>query len=1050
MILGKQDSSSIRLNTLISDIQSKNELHKLLFIVPTHRNKRDLRLRFIRQGIREGDRKFQIETLDNFCVQLMRKSGSQFRLLDDASGFVFLRQALKKIKPDYLRPYKDNIPDGIQKILYSVFSSWRRENMSLLNLLNSAELLPEYEKKRLTDIVQVFESFISTVNSAGYITAGDLFLLAVNSEANIQSYFRSIYPDVETIIIRGYSEFANLDVEFVDRLSLMEQVTLFIELDYYENNSEAFGAIKECYEKFLRRGFLKIEDIEEDRDDLFIMEAKSRLFLQQRKQNEDTRFVDKLSVISSSNPADEVCTIAKEIKRICIDAKVAPSKICVIVNSIHEYSQIVKNTFFEYGIPLNLTDRPYLSSLLPVIDIMSFLEILQEDFSYDSIMRTFSGELIPLYKCSLNDIRQVAVKYRIVRGEKLWLNVEQFARAIGTDEDDADRLEKDLKRAGRVADAIAELSNKLKVFHRETSPHAFFAELKILVGGFNFLAKVNTVPVAQSGTLLKSVADFLTSVESVIELIILEYGSDEKHSFQFYLRNIRQALSFTRFTEPDPQRFGVTVTTPNEVWGLKFDYVFVAGLYDGNFPTTIKTEFFSTENAQDTEKRHLLAQQNIFFQTLRTWKKHIYFSRPLMLDGKEVMQSRFLTSIKNAFRTSEFQTDILTDKMYSKPELLSALGKNKENGALASETNTDLKQLIEDALASVEIAAEVKNGSEVADSYRGILDTAALSPDAIAKLMKLQDKVFSISQFEKYAGCPYKYFAERLLNLPEMQDPNDEIDRKDIGSMLHLILFKFMSKMKLESIVIRQCSDAVFDKAFSVLSEVAKETLEKEYAGAKLSFWDTESLFGVGGNINNSLLYLFLTNEREGTFYTPESFEYSFGKGQEEETGTDFDVHGIKLRGKIDRIDVDTDKKVFTVVDYKTGATAKYKDIENGFSLQLPIYLEAAKQKLDAEYGGDFNPLYPIYYTIKPKKKELRRIPIGAGSKLNESFEALSQDELENISESTREMIALTSQHIQNYHQEMLSGKFPVEPQPDACKYCTYQSTCRINEMKME
>ena len=416
MILGKQESSQIRLNDFIANVQSNNELHKILFIVPTHRNKRDLRLRFIRQGLREGSRKFQIDTLDNFAGQLLIKCGNQARMLDDASGFVFLRQAIKTTKPDYLKPYKENIPEGIQKILYSIFTSWCRENINIQDLRISAEQLPDYEKKRLSDIVDLFESFIRTTNAAGFITAGDMFLLLVNNNEDLGSHFHSLYPEVETIIIRGYSEFANLDIEFIDRLSILQGINLFIELDYFEHNSEAFGAIKECYDKFLRRGFLKIEDLEEDRDDSFILAAKSSLFLHHREKNEDSRFTDKISILTTASPAEEIRTIAKEIKRLCIESKTAPAKICVIVNAIHDYAQIVKNTFLEYSIPLNLTDRPYLSSLLPVIDIMSFLEILQEDFSYDAIMRTFSGELIPIYKCSLSDIRQVAVKYRIVRG----------------------------------------------------------------------------------------------------------------------------------------------------------------------------------------------------------------------------------------------------------------------------------------------------------------------------------------------------------------------------------------------------------------------------------------------------------------------------------------------------------------------------------------------------------------------------------------------------------------------------------------------------------
>ena len=72
----------------------------------------------------------------------------------------------------------------------------------------------------------------------------------------------------------------------------------------------------------------------------------------------------------------------------------------------------------------------------------------------------------------------------------------------------------------------------------------------------------------------------------------------------------------------------------------------------------------------------------------------------------------------------------------------------------------------------------------------------------------------------------------------------------------------------------------------------------------------------------------------------------------------------VKLRGKIDRIDLDEKNMKYSVIDYKTGSKAPLvKELREGFSLQLPVYLAAAGEMLKDKYGCD---VYPeemeIYY----------------------------------------------------------------------------------------
>ena len=60
----------------------------------------------------------------------------------------------------------------------------------------------------------------------------------------------------------------------------------------------------------------------------------------------------------------------------------------------------------------------------------------------------------------------------------------------------------------------------------------------------------------------------------------------------------------------------------------------------------------------------------------------------------------------------------------------------------------------------------------------------------------------------------------------------------------------------------------------------------------------------------------------------------------------------VKLKGKIDRIDINEEEKTLKVIDYKLGGTKPTaEDLSTGISLQLPLYLFAAKELIKKRIG---------------------------------------------------------------------------------------------------
>jgi len=88
--------------------------------------------------------------------------------------------------------------------------------------------------------------------------------------------------------------------------------------------------------------------------------------------------------------------------------------------------------------------------------------------------------------------------------------------------------------------------------------------------------------------------------------------------------------------------------------------------------------------------------------------------------------------------------------------------------------------------------------------------------------------------------------------------------------------------------------------------------------------------------------------------FEPVLFEYGFGlkKGRDDSgSQASFEINLVDdlkviIRGCIDRIDVNYDRKEFTVIDYKTGRSASIsqRDVKEGKNSQLPVYEEYVRR----------------------------------------------------------------------------------------------------------
>ena len=1042
MILTKSKRKSIDIDLEINNKIKSGRLEQLLLIVPTNRKSRYLKKELISLSPQKSSGKINLETIGTFSVKLLfENSSAKNELISDAAASVLLKQSFQNTKLKYFSYYKKEIPGGTLDRVKNVISEYKRHGITPQILKEESKLLKGSEKYKAEDIAAVFEIYQQKCSELGLREIGDVYYELLNiEETKFEQIFDHLFPEVDLIIINGFDEFTSPEIEIITRCAELKNRELFLYFDYYNYNPAIFSHLDKCYDKFLAKGFNEIEDKSPAIFNEFQKIIRSRLFKLNREEKVKT-FEDKLVAMRAGDRIEEIELIAKEIKELILLENVEPDKICVAFNLIQNYSPIIRDIFTSYGIPFNLTDRFTLSTSPIVIALVNFLEILENDFYYKNIFRALSLNYLKIDGIDLSNLLRASVQLKVISGYNNWVDKLNSALNQQESNDDSENKikEKDREVYSKALNDLKKIFKLLQPFTKHMNVNKFKEELENLV----FTFQIPSLLVNSSGTQIekdiKAFEEFFFTVNELLDLFKLEFDDAKEFPLRFYMNNIRTAVSSSRYNIKEKPGYGVQITTINEIRGLKFDHLFVSSLCDGDFPTRYVPEIFFSGSYMKNERNHQTEERYHFYQSLCSWNKKLYLTYPAKEERKELAQSTFLDEFLCLFHTSDKSKLSYSTKVFNKEELMKYAGKmgfeNLDDDAI-KQLNIDLQ-----ALKNAAEIDKMRNENAFDETeFTGYISKTKRK-QIVRKLEVLRDRDYSISQLETYAACPYKYFAERVLKLEPIEEPSEEIEALEMGSLLHAIFYEFYTTLKQKNIVLYEASKDQFKFAVDLIFRIAKSKVDAINFNAALSFFEIEKILGINGKRENSILYKFLEEEQKNPEgYYPELFELGFGKFKSSEE--DFSVENIKFRGKIDRIDLNHSEGKFKVIDYKLGGKKPtINDLYSGLFLQLPLYMYAAKKLIQAQLKKDYEPSGSEIYSLKYQEEKFGRQPIKLTRK------TISPDEEVKLNE---ELIAICLETVKKYVGAIQNGKFHLSTLEDRetkiCQYCNFRAICRIQE----
>ena len=219
-----------------------------------------------------------------------------------------------------------------------------------------------------------------------------------------------------------------------------------------------------------------------------------------------------------------------------------------------------------------------------------------------------------------------------------------------------------------------------------------------------------------------------------------------------------------------------------------------------------------------------------------------------------------------------------------------------------------------------------------------------------------REPTFSASQLELYARCPLRFFFGRILELAPEEPIGDDLDAREVGTLVHDVLYEFHRTLRAPLGEIEPAT------ALGILRELAWKNCEKLALRPILreaEFHRLMGLNGVGGPLWKLLRAEFraaLASEG-GPWSRPTApirhspFFQELGKvagGDTEnwmrlglEERFEIRVGGVPISGIIDRIDAASDGSLVVILDYKTGGAQGLPNLEkgdDGLSFQLALY----------------------------------------------------------------------------------------------------------------
>ncbi len=825
------------------------------------------------------------------------------------------------------------------------------------------------------------------------------------------AFLRSTFPRVNLVVVEGFTVLSIADTKLLTRIAEMPDIEMWFRTDYVPENRALYKNIGDLVSRFTDAKAIIDPDYERDPD-------RHKHFAENLFKTEPlttTSVVNsKIKMLRPADRSEEVEQIASLIQKHVSQKHCKLSDICVTYYSVGSYHQRIAETFPAYGIPYLLIENVPLTKS----------EVVKSIFSRLSSDRT------PLGDAYFSEVEPVASPTRMFHPNEFQGYVD------------------DLLKKGEVVQRILNsmLKKSSEIVENEMEAYRLFKGI---------------------------VTEFCN---------VLRSEGEGSYPLREYVDKLLRIARHTNYrNRASTKGEAVKIVQLGELRSMAFDTVFLGDFVEGRFPANYRPDPLLPETPYRTEEEQLHDDRFIFYRVLKSFRERLYLLTPKREREAELIPSPFLGQLK-AIATVE-EMEVPNPSQGSVTGFLSRYGDHvwtspvSSDGEFPSEI-AEMRPLI-NHVVKVEKSRE-KTHEHLA--YEGILTAETLSTASQKRLENRRQCTYSVTELETYAKCPFQYFVNEVLRFSTKdEETEDELSGSEKGSLLHSVIFEFHNNRRNQSLpLIGQCDEEAFKDAETQLNALLNRKAEEQRNRRKEKLISENNLFWET-DIDKLRVALrkWLTAERANDLSTmPRYFEVNFGQSNEPsdpELSCDKSICicGVQMKGKIDRIDIGIDIDSFNIIDYKTGgSTIRMRDILEGRSLQLPVYLQIAAKLLDEREEAQLDSAAGLYQKIRLDQCTVE-LGIGTKSQNGIVYENYNGTDWRSVNSRNGQLLddavfdallVRVSGYVQQYVDSISNGTFPLitrvetfvnsETEGDTpitprnktepCNYCRYQRVCRV------
>ena len=520
-----------------------------------------------------------------------------------------------------------------------------------------------------------------------------------------------------------------------------------------------------------------------------------------------------------------------------------------------------------------------------------------------------------------------------------------------------------------------------------------------------------------------------------------------------FKRGFDTLLNRTRIIE-DRLRGSIDISEYPDIMGCSFDYIFTGGLSADEFPLREPNDFIIPESSTGPLRKtdYTDLSRHLFSHILCNCRKDLYLSYPRSIRDRDVQPSPVLLDMLSMVQEGNFYHGIeelenafpWEENPYftNEQEFLDAIAIEKKTSLPSAHGPFSYEHII---LGDNEFLNESVIRGVRSVIKRNIVDDLSEYDGLVYQARSFQDyvscfnEIFSTSRLDVIANCPLRYLFGEIYSLEPIEEVEEELSFKDIGSHVHALLRLIFEELRRKG---ENVASIGLTEAFRLAWEIGQDYFSRLSHLEWLDFFETQKNAIMEGLDTPSALTDSGLPKREGLLAQILRFEeanlrqekitaleYRFG----DEVNNPVTLGKTRIRGYIDRVDaLPADDKIFVVYDYKTGRAPALSEIKKGLSFQLPGYLVAVTAEKDVNSG------VARYYLVNRRR-------------LSENNPLTSPISYQYAQKTGIDLSGVKL--IDDYADELMSlvkkGVFHHSTEEMTCSYCEFRYACYKNTRRM-